>query len=88
MIRIKFGPHESTFFKVFQVYKIVELFHRRVCMKYIFHLFISFYFTCWQYRIKSRVVKYVYFSYLFRKGNIEGSFEQAKSFCQVLVLDG
>lgn len=30
MIRVKYGNHDLTFFKVFQVYQIVLLFRRRV----------------------------------------------------------
>lgn len=41
MIRIKFGPHDSTFLEVFQVYQIVLLFHGRVGIKNIFRLYLS-----------------------------------------------
>lgn len=40
MIRVKSGNHDSTFFKVFQVYQIVLLFRRRVGMKYMYIFFI------------------------------------------------
>lgn len=98
MIRVKSGYHDSTFFKVFQVYQIVLLFRRRarLSIKYIFHQ-ISSHFTRWQY-ITSEVTLYLelnqnqsnigIFLIFSRIRNIERSFEQAKSFCQVLVLDG
>lgn len=92
MIRVKFGPQDSTFLIVLHEYQIGFLFCRWINMKYISHLFISFYFMCWQsaaiIRIQSKQSNMHILLIFYRIGNIERSFEQAKSFCQSLNLYG
>lgn len=50
LIRVKFGPCNSTFL-VFQVYQIILLFRRRVDIRYIyiFYHFFSLKLIYWQY---------------------------------------
>lgn len=43
LIRVRFGPHDLTFLKVFPIYQIVLLFYRRVCViKICFYFFFYF----------------------------------------------
>lgn len=62
MIRVKFSHNDSTLLKVFHVlvhvYQIVLLVCRTVGIRYIFHLFISFNYTHWQY-LTSEVTVYL-----------------------------
>lgn len=68
-IRVKFGPHDSFVFKNVSGL-IIKLFYylKEVGRIYIFHPFILFIFTHWQFlmlelTVKSKSVRNVYFSY-------------------------
>lgn len=60
IILVKFFLYISLFVNVFQIHSIVMLSFGIIVITYVFHLFIWFISTHWQYRVRSVSTNYMY----------------------------
>lgn len=60
IILVKFFLYISLFVNVFQIHSIVMLSFGIIVITYVFHLFIWFITTHWQYRVRSVSTNYMY----------------------------
>lgn len=60
IILVKFCLYISLFINVFQIHSIVMLLFGIIVITYVFHLFIWFISTHWQYRVRNVSTNYMY----------------------------
>lgn len=60
IILVKFCLYISLFVNVFQIHSIVMLLFGIIVITYVFHLFILFISTHWQYRVRNVSTNYMY----------------------------
>lgn len=88
IILVKFFLYISLFVNVFQIHSIVMLSFGKIVITYVFHLFISFISTHWQYRVRNVSTNYMYMKHF---DQYNRSFQlkeplQYSSFSTLLVL--